>query len=253
METKTTTTLGRKTMATMRIKDPHLGTWMAPDPMAEKYPGMSPYLYCAGDPVNRVDPDGKDVWIVDAKGVVINHQIDNSVDAIYLGHKNEKGGVSRLQDESGEDIGVSFDYGTIEHQWSRSYKDGIDDIFVVRGDENGAQVFEFFANTITNTTDIEFSMTQTGEEGKKGIVFISTSHTINHEGSFGRLFHSQLVNGYMIRSHTHSHPHSMEPSKTDIALIECYNGLIKESGRRPMLSYIYYSKSKTSLNNYVMY
>ena len=58
METKTTTTLGRKTMATMRIKDPHLGTWMAPDPMAEKYPGLSPFVYCAGDPVNVVDPDG---------------------------------------------------------------------------------------------------------------------------------------------------------------------------------------------------
>ena len=60
METKTTTTLGRKTMATMRIKGPHLGTWMAPDPMAEKYPGMSPFVYCAGDPVNVVDPDGLD-------------------------------------------------------------------------------------------------------------------------------------------------------------------------------------------------
>ena len=58
METKTTTTLGRKTMATMRIKDPHLGTWMAPDPMCEKYYDLSPYAYCAGDPVNFVDPLG---------------------------------------------------------------------------------------------------------------------------------------------------------------------------------------------------
>ena len=41
-----------------RLYDPHLGTWMAPDPMAEKYPGISPYLYCSGDPVNVVDPQG---------------------------------------------------------------------------------------------------------------------------------------------------------------------------------------------------
>ena len=27
--------------------------------MAEKYYGVSPYAYCAGDPVNRVDPDGR--------------------------------------------------------------------------------------------------------------------------------------------------------------------------------------------------
>ena len=58
METKTTTTLGRKTMATMRIKDPLTGRWLAPDPMAGKYPGLSPFVYCAGEPVNGVDPDG---------------------------------------------------------------------------------------------------------------------------------------------------------------------------------------------------
>ncbi len=28
------------------------------DPMAEKYPWLSPYLYCANNPVNAIDPDG---------------------------------------------------------------------------------------------------------------------------------------------------------------------------------------------------
>ena len=28
------------------------------DPLVEKYYGISPYAYCANDPVNRVDPDG---------------------------------------------------------------------------------------------------------------------------------------------------------------------------------------------------
>ena len=31
------------------------------DPLAEKYPGVSPYAYCAGDPVNKIDPDGN-IW-----------------------------------------------------------------------------------------------------------------------------------------------------------------------------------------------
>ena len=31
------------------------------DPLAEKYYGISPYAYCAGDPVNCVDPDGMDL------------------------------------------------------------------------------------------------------------------------------------------------------------------------------------------------
>ena len=32
--------------------------WTTPDPLAEKYYPISPYAYCAGDPVNRIDPDG---------------------------------------------------------------------------------------------------------------------------------------------------------------------------------------------------
>ena len=30
------------------------------DPLCEKYYDVSPYSYCSGDPVNRIDPDGRD-------------------------------------------------------------------------------------------------------------------------------------------------------------------------------------------------
>jgi RHS repeat-associated core domain len=32
--------------------------WTAIDPMAEKYYAVSPYAYCAGNPINLMDPDG---------------------------------------------------------------------------------------------------------------------------------------------------------------------------------------------------
>jgi RHS repeat-associated protein len=35
--------------------------WTSVDPLAEKYYNVSPYAYCAGDPVNKFDPDGKAV------------------------------------------------------------------------------------------------------------------------------------------------------------------------------------------------
>ena len=44
-----------------RYYDPTLLTgWTAVDPMADKYPSLSPYNYCAWNPMKLVDPDGRD-------------------------------------------------------------------------------------------------------------------------------------------------------------------------------------------------
>lgn len=34
--------------------------WLSVDPMMDKYPNISPYAYCAWNPVKLVDPDGRD-------------------------------------------------------------------------------------------------------------------------------------------------------------------------------------------------
>ncbi|MBR7167597.1 MAG: peptidoglycan DD-metalloendopeptidase family protein [Bacteroidales bacterium] len=46
-----------------RFYDSDLMTgWLSVDPMADKYPSLSPYAYCAWNPVRLVDPDGNRVW-----------------------------------------------------------------------------------------------------------------------------------------------------------------------------------------------
>ena len=40
--------------------------WMTPDPLSEKYYGISPYSYCDGNPVNFIDPDGRS-WFQNTK------------------------------------------------------------------------------------------------------------------------------------------------------------------------------------------
>ena len=37
--------------------------WLSVDPMADKYPSISPYAYCVWNPIKLVDPDGKDCRI----------------------------------------------------------------------------------------------------------------------------------------------------------------------------------------------
>ena len=38
-----------------------LSIWLSADPMASKYPSMSPYVYCANNPVKLVDPNGEEI------------------------------------------------------------------------------------------------------------------------------------------------------------------------------------------------
>ena len=47
-----------------RYMDHELMTmWLSVDPMADKYPSISPYAYCAWNSVKLVDPDGRDTTI----------------------------------------------------------------------------------------------------------------------------------------------------------------------------------------------
>ena len=46
-----------------RLYSPRTATWLSPDPLMEKYYGTCPLVFCAGDPVNLVDNDGKAVHI----------------------------------------------------------------------------------------------------------------------------------------------------------------------------------------------
>ena len=68
-----------------RYMDHELMTmWLSVDPLADKYPSISPYAYCAWNPVKLMDPDGREVgWYVDVLGNVIGKDgVDD--DRIYL-------------------------------------------------------------------------------------------------------------------------------------------------------------------------
>ena len=48
-----------------RYMDHELTTgWLSVDPLADKYPSISPYAYCAWNPVKLVDPDGREIYLI---------------------------------------------------------------------------------------------------------------------------------------------------------------------------------------------
>ena len=44
-----------------RYYNSDLSIWLSVDPLADKYPSLSPYAYCANNPVKLVDPDGEEI------------------------------------------------------------------------------------------------------------------------------------------------------------------------------------------------
>ena len=58
-----------------RMYNPSLARFTTMGPLCEKYYSISPYAYCAGNPVNLVDPDGVDIYRYDAdSGEMILHE-----------------------------------------------------------------------------------------------------------------------------------------------------------------------------------
>ena len=65
-----------------RMFAPAMPLWNAMDPLAEKYPDVSPYVYCHNNPVNNIDPDGMDDYY-SITGKFLSHE-DNGTDFIMI-------------------------------------------------------------------------------------------------------------------------------------------------------------------------
>ena len=74
-----------------------LSVWLSVDPMAAKYPSLSPYVYCANNPVILVDPNGENykLFILGDDEETVNEafkQLQSSTNLILK--KDEKGRVT---------------------------------------------------------------------------------------------------------------------------------------------------------------
>ena len=46
-----------------RYYNSDLSIWLSVDPQASKYPSLSPFVYCANNPIKLVDPNGKEIYV----------------------------------------------------------------------------------------------------------------------------------------------------------------------------------------------
>ena len=186
-----------------RFYDPLIGRFTTPDPLSEKYYSISPYAYCANNPVNAVDPDGRDIWEINENGIVVNRIEDKTQDAFFMIDSNRK----RIEQQS-----ISFEYGTInqtkvtvEHNtgdWSY-------DLYSINGSEDADLLFTFLADN----TKVEFAHGVFGNEENK-FNFITTTHKYTNEGGMRDVQLKQHMLDNPMLEHTHSHPKQYKEAGT---------------------------------------
>ena len=74
-----------KIIAAVSLTD-ELRKWLSVDPLADKYPNISPYAYCHWNPIGHIDPNGMDD-LFDELGTYIDH-IDNGTDYVLIQQAN---------------------------------------------------------------------------------------------------------------------------------------------------------------------
>ena len=121
--------------------------WLSVDPLADKYPNLSPYAYCAGNPVRYFDGDGRDYEVVvdkETKTITIKAQY-------YTANEN-KGTLQQGLDLWNEQSGLySFVSG---HGKNKEKYAVLFDLSIVSGDfETDDEAYQAFSNDNSKTAN----------------------------------------------------------------------------------------------------
>jgi len=74
-----------------RMYDARVGRFLSVDPLAHEFPWQSPYMFCDGNPINKIDPDGRaaETTIVGKNGKVIDVINDGKTDIVQFNNADE--------------------------------------------------------------------------------------------------------------------------------------------------------------------
>ena len=88
-----------------RPYDPAKGSFLGPDPLAEKYPWVSPYTYCLNNPLKYIDPNGKEIYYA-TDGTRLGKVGDNDDVRVINSEMSNDDAIQYINSGSEESLGV---------------------------------------------------------------------------------------------------------------------------------------------------
>ncbi|MFH0736296.1 MAG: RHS repeat-associated core domain-containing protein, partial [bacterium] len=123
-----------------RYYNSKIGLWNSVDPLADKYPGISPYTYCVGNPLRLVDPNGEEIFVSYGE-----HQFKYSDGKMWNSDGSEYTGYLR---------GDGF-WDSIAKFFGNNYKGYVGDVFeYLQSIENGGSNGNRLISDLVESTDI---------------------------------------------------------------------------------------------------
>jgi len=189
-----------------RYYDARKSLWLSVDPMTDTHLGLSPYLYCLGNPVRYIDPNGMDEYGVNTLGKVEwLRETNDEKDLLIAGaYRNRKGEVKGLRyDKDGNlrnhTIEVSkgvFTERSINHKVLKGHQ------YVFADGKEAENVFKFMADN----TQVEWGFYNKKFTGGNETFYLSTSHEWDREGVSATMVVNEIEK-FFICFHVHSHPY----------------------------------------------
>jgi len=135
--------------------NPRLSIWYATDPLQEKYPNISSYAYCEGNPIIYVDVNGNWVKGVNGKRVyynrnnqLVNASKDFLVDANQMSKTSKGREILKKMLDSSYMISISYD-NTNSPRIKNKYILGKTEI-IVKGDKIDHAIITVYKKNIRN-------------------------------------------------------------------------------------------------------
>ena len=210
-----------------RHYDPIVPRWTTQDPLAEKYFPINPYVYCAGDPVNLLDPKGMSYYTINKNGEWIKEETNDPYDVLI----SENGAKLYI-------VNKSIMENMKPYKFLERVSDDLDPIektmhFTVVDNLNELKDVFFF---LADNTDVEWLCLQ----GENGQGLLATQHRKagvdeNAIGFYTRKKSNDVLSGNPIEK-IHNHP---TPYKSELSSME--GDFYNVSNHPETKSYVYFS------------